>query len=841
MSRPRPDFSGPYEASASSFAGPVIPRRVVHIDSEGYTEIKDSRECSPGVDSRPPLESEIVAEVVRAELDPLEVEASFVEVDATPAVEEALRREGADRAAALLAGNFDGEPGEIYAALAAMADRDSGDRRGFNFRGYLEENPYEGAPPRFFRVASSTRWAYNRIPSTVTLADVALYRTKYHIPSDVHIYAPESDERADQAPDGLVAVDELVMEVGISFPLHYAVSYFLASWNLAPLQLRANAWLFILCTNALFGKNRLHRLLTVAEMNFLYELRNTRGTVGGYHLQPRLGRVVFGVPNRVHGDPSKWFWVGGNWRSFLRNQPSTSECSIVELEIPTDFRICNPFPRIPSVQQLSFDFLVVWNRIRGLPQSERHIRLLNSEESRLAAGLFQYPRHARIPDRPVARYLLPSEAMKKYANMMNRFQELAQAKRAAPPGSGLPLTGPSEERSSAIDLPSSAAAETEVAAVSPERSLGRKRRRLVKTRELMIAGRKAGRRSPPLTRAHRTAQRSPPRPIESSPPRVPETEQRLQTGGFGRGTFLEEVAAHVRRATEALPRAWNEELEAVAGRRPLETAQAALTHALQTSVLMAKVVNDLEVGPDVARLQTQLDTAVKRIGDLQGQLATVEEKNKKSEAECQQALFTVNQLRVFLEKALDSVEEGRRVIASRDAEIASLQGDLGAKTEEAANSAAELARRTEELSIKTAALATAAADLEAAQNEIAALKAQLKEADRSPSPDAAVVGEFSYYMAFADTLRTASRAGLEVGPLVELLRSYATENPMHSDYPLPILDLQTVHGIDLSWYPRSEQLILPTADMSATEGGDATAGSNVAAGSNAAGGDDVAA
>ncbi|KAL6578672.1 hypothetical protein OROMI_008888 [Orobanche minor] len=136
--------------------------------------------------------------------------------------------------------------------------------------------------------------------------------------------------------------------------------------------------------------------------------------------------------------------------------------------------------------------------------------------------------------------------------------------------------------------------------------------------------------------------------------------------------------------------------------------------------------------------------------------------------------------------------------------------------------------------------ATVAADLEAAKNEVATLKAQLKEADRSPSPDAAVVGEFSYYMAFADTLRTALRAGIEVGPLVELLRNYAAENPMHPDYPLPILDLQTVHGIDLSWYPRSEQLILPPGDASATEGGDAAAGSNVAAGSNAAGGDDAA-
>ncbi|KAL6544118.1 hypothetical protein OROGR_010615 [Orobanche gracilis] len=354
----------------------------------------------------------------------------------------------------------------------------------------------------------------------------------------------------------------------------------------------------------------------------------------------------------------------------------------------------------------------------------------------------------------------------------------------------------------------------------------------------MIAGKKAARRSPPHTRArspHRIIQRSPPQPIERSPPHAPEVEPRLEIGGSSRGTFLEEVVAHVRRATDDLPRAWNAELEEVAGRRTLETAQAALTHALRTSVLMAKVVNDLEVGPDVARLQVQLDRAVKGLGESQTRLAAAEEQNKKLEVDCQQAISTINQLKGYLEKALDAVEEGRRVIASRNAEIAGLKESLAAKTAEATESAAELARRTEELGIKMAALATAAADMEVAQGEVVTLKAQLKEADRSPSPDAALVGEFSYYMAFADSLRTASKAGIEVGSLVGLLRDYATDNPMHPDYPLPILDLQTVHGIDLSWYPRPEQLVLPPSGESATDGGDATEGSK------AAGGDDAAA
>ncbi|KAL6570806.1 hypothetical protein OROGR_000356 [Orobanche gracilis] len=406
MSEPQPDFSGPHEASATSVAGPSVPRgSAVHIDSEGYTEIKDSRECSPGVESRPPLESgpvilseETTAEAVWAGLDPLEVEALFIEADAARAEEEALRREEADRAIALhLTAELDREPGEAHADFAAMVDREYGERRGFNFQAYLEENPYERTPPRSFRVAAPTNWTYNRIPSTVTLADVARYRNRYHIPSDVYIYVPESNERADQAPDGLVAVDERIMEAGFRFPLHYAVSDLMASWNLAPLQLMSNAWLIILCTHALFGKYKLYRLLTAAETNFLYKLANARRTIGDYHLQPRLGRVIFGIPNRVHGDPGKWFWVGGNWKAFPCDQPSTSECPPAELEIPTDFRLRNPSPRIPSVQQLSFDFLVVWNRVRDLPQTERHVHLLNSERARLAADLFRYPQHAQIP------------------------------------------------------------------------------------------------------------------------------------------------------------------------------------------------------------------------------------------------------------------------------------------------------------------------------------------------------------------------------------------------------------------------------------------------------------
>ncbi|KAL6504287.1 hypothetical protein OROGR_026210 [Orobanche gracilis] len=160
MSGSHRDFSGPYETSATSAAGPPMPRRpVVHIDSEGYTEIRDSRECSPGVESRPPLDLGAVilseeAEALRAGLDPL-VEALFTEADAAREEEEALRREEADREVALrLVAEDDRGLGEAYDAFAAMIDRDYGERRGFNFEAYLIENPYGRAPSRSYRIAA---------------------------------------------------------------------------------------------------------------------------------------------------------------------------------------------------------------------------------------------------------------------------------------------------------------------------------------------------------------------------------------------------------------------------------------------------------------------------------------------------------------------------------------------------------------------------------------------------------------------------------------------------------------------------------------------------------------
>ncbi|KAL6538762.1 hypothetical protein OROMI_025088 [Orobanche minor] len=119
-------------------------------------------------------------------------------------------------------------------------------------------------------------------------------------------------------------------------------------------------------------------------MNLLFKLTKQKDRIGGYHIHGRSGRVVFGVPNKVRGNRSKWFWVVGAWKMVSRDQPT------VELGIPTIFREKNPSPRILVAADLSLDSKVVGERIKRLPNSDRDARLLHTEKYRLAIDTLSF-------------------------------------------------------------------------------------------------------------------------------------------------------------------------------------------------------------------------------------------------------------------------------------------------------------------------------------------------------------------------------------------------------------------------------------------------------------------
>ncbi|KAL6563160.1 hypothetical protein OROHE_005747 [Orobanche hederae] len=235
----------------------------------------------------------------------------------------------------------------------------------------------------------------------------------------------------------------LMLEAELWFPLYYAVSNLLNAWTVAPLQLTPNSWLQIICTYTFFSGYRLYRLSTPGEMNFLFKLTKLKDAFGNYYIQGRSGKVVLGVPNKIRGDHTKWFWLAGAWKTVSSDWPS------VELDIPTTFSEKNPSPRIPAAADLSLE------RIKRLPLSERDACYLHTEEHMLVAWVFRFPCHLSIPEVEYPRFhdLPVLEKMAQNLGVLGRLRLGANPNRApgaaARPSQELKvIPGPSTERRS---------------------------------------------------------------------------------------------------------------------------------------------------------------------------------------------------------------------------------------------------------------------------------------------------------------------------------------------------------------------------------------------------------
>ncbi|KAL8488036.1 hypothetical protein ACS0TY_024347 [Phlomoides rotata] len=101
------------------------------------------------------------------------------------------------------------------------------------------------------------------------------------------------------------------------------------------------------------------------------------------------------------------------------------------------------------------------------------------------------------------------------------------------------------------------------------------------------------------------------------------------------------------------------------------------------------------------------------------------------------------------------------------------------------------------------------------QDQIAAERDQMvaqKEADnKDPRKDAGVVLQFLYYLAYGDAIRVVTKGGPggDLEALSNQLKNYATEFPPMCDLEYNLLDLEEVHGIDLSWWPKDVSIIHP--------------------------------
>lgn len=96
--------------------------------------------------------------------------------------------------------------------------------------------------------------AYKAIESSVSEANLFIYRRMFRVLADVHFWVPGRKERADQPPMGSVAMNFDIIITGVQFPLHTIISKYLNYLNLAPTQITPNVWSIIMGIMSLFGR-----------------------------------------------------------------------------------------------------------------------------------------------------------------------------------------------------------------------------------------------------------------------------------------------------------------------------------------------------------------------------------------------------------------------------------------------------------------------------------------------------------------------------------------------------------------------------------------------------------
>lgn len=67
----------------------------------------------------------------------------------------------------------------------------------------------------------------------MTMAELDAAHYKYQMPNDVYFYKPDDFLRADHPPVGMITVHEALMDVGLLFPPHPAISHLLVSSGIA--------------------------------------------------------------------------------------------------------------------------------------------------------------------------------------------------------------------------------------------------------------------------------------------------------------------------------------------------------------------------------------------------------------------------------------------------------------------------------------------------------------------------------------------------------------------------------------------------------------------------------
>ncbi|KAL6524611.1 hypothetical protein OROHE_016282 [Orobanche hederae] len=244
--------------------------------------------------------------------------------------------------------------------------------------------------------------------------------------------------------------------------------------------------------------------------------------------------------------------------------------------------------------------------------------------------------------------------------------------------------------------------------------------------------------------------------------------------------------------------------------------------------MAATVARESELRPPVKKLKAELAELKKRHGELvertvqmekefvdaaeaaKGQIDHLKEANAslKEQVENEVRAHTEALKQAAAEMTLFRDETQRAAVEMK--RLTKRAEAAEAREARATKLAEELAAKNSALELEREESAAREVELERLRAELASREAQeVEEEEESnfPISDPGHAAEFAYYISFADALRAANKDGLDIDPLLESFKTYATDRPLHPGFLIPILDLSTEHGIDLSWYSRVDRLV----------------------------------
>ncbi|GMN22690.1 hypothetical protein TIFTF001_043565 [Ficus carica] len=209
--------------------------------------------------------------------------------------------------------------------------------------------------------------------SAVTPRYLAALRREFSIPDDVDLVVPGPNDLPSRPPSGHIALSAEYFRAGLRLPFHPFLRRALASFNVSPAQLNANAYRILIGCYVLWAAKFSETLPLFAFQN-LYQMKTAPSSKGFYYFQGFKGTFITGCPDSDKQFKHLWFYAGGRW---LHGDLSYFELPASE-RVPVAFRRGYVWTRAPHAPAQTLSKIEV---LRELSEPERSQHKLLSEGS----------------------------------------------------------------------------------------------------------------------------------------------------------------------------------------------------------------------------------------------------------------------------------------------------------------------------------------------------------------------------------------------------------------------------------------------------------------------------